>query len=60
MWEDNEAITNQSIRDRLKLTKNQAPTATRILADTVEAGLIKSSNDESQSRKYSSYVPFYA
>lgn len=60
MWEDNETITNQSIRDRFKLNKNQAPTATRILADTVEAGFIKSTDDEFQSKKYSSYVPFYA
>lgn len=60
MWEDNEAVSNQSIRDRFKLNKNQAPTATRILADTVEAGFIKSSDDEFQSKKYSSYIPFYA
>ncbi len=60
LWEDNESITNQSIRDRFKLNKNQAPTATRILADTVEAGFIKSTDDEFQSKKYSSYVPFYA
>jgi len=60
MWEDNETIVNQSIRDRFKLNKNQAPTATRILADTVDAGFIKSSDDEFQSKKYSSYVPFYA
>ncbi|MDE6198805.1 MAG: putative DNA binding domain-containing protein [Muribaculaceae bacterium] len=60
MWENNEAISNQSIRERFKLNKNQAPTATRILADTVEAGFIKSTEDEFQSRKYSSYIPFYA
>lgn len=60
MWEDNKAINNQSIRDRFSLNKNQAPTATRILADTVEAGFIKSSDEEFVSRKYSSYVPFYA
>lgn len=60
MWEDSEAVSNQSIRDRFKLNKNQAPTATRILADTVEAGFIKSSDDEFQSKKYSSYIPFYA
>lgn len=60
MWEDNESINNQSIRERFKLNKNQAPTATRILTDTVEAGFIKSSDDEFQSRKYSAYVPFYA
>lgn len=60
MWENNESINNQSIRERLGLNKNQAPTATRILSDTVEAGYIKSSDDEFVSRKYSSYVPYYA
>jgi predicted HTH transcriptional regulator len=60
MWEDGKTINNQSIRERFKLNKNQAPTASRILADTVEAGFIKSSDDEFQSRKYSSYMPFYA
>lgn len=60
MWEDNKTINNQSIRERFSLNKNQAPTATRILADTVEAGFIKSSDEEFVSRKYSSYVPFYA
>ena len=60
MWENNESVSNQSIRERFKLNKNQAPTASRILADTVEAGFIKSADDEFQSKKYSSYVPFYA
>ncbi len=60
MWEDNLPINNQSIRERFGLNKNQAPTATRILTDTVEAGLIKTSEDDYTSRKYSSYVPYYA
>ena len=60
MWEDNNPINNQSVRDRFGLNKNQAPTATRILADTMEAGLIKTSDDDFVSRKYSIYVPFYA
>ncbi|MCM1532158.1 MAG: hypothetical protein NC048_07295 [Bacteroides sp.] len=60
MWEDNAPISNQSIRTRFGLNKNQAPTATRILADTVVAGLIKSADEGSDSKKYSTYVPFYA
>ncbi|MDD6506148.1 MAG: hypothetical protein PUF39_02025, partial [Prevotellaceae bacterium] len=31
-----------------------------IIADTVAKGLIKSSNPDSDSRKFVSYVPFYA
>lgn len=60
MWEDNMPINNQSVRERFGLNKNQSPTATRILADTLEAGYIKTSDDEYVSRKYSSYVPYYA
>lgn len=59
MWEDNMSITNQSVRERFGLNKNQSATATRILADAVEAGFIKSTDDEFVSKKYSSYIPYY-
>lgn len=60
MWEDNVAITNQSIRDRFGLNKNQSSVASRILADTIEVKLIKAADEESASKKFSAYVPFYA
>lgn len=60
MWEDNVAITNQSIRNRFGLNKNQSSVASRILADTIEVKLIKAADEESASKKFSAYVPFYA
>ena len=60
MFEDNVAINNQSIRDRFGLNKNQSSVASRILADAVEEKLIKPADEESVSKKFSTYVPFYA
>lgn len=60
MWEDNIAITNQSVRERFGLNKNQSSIASRILADTIDLKLIKPADEESSSRKFSSYIPFYA
>jgi ATP-dependent DNA helicase RecG len=34
-------MTNQSLRERFQLPDNRAETATRIIADAVEAGLVK-------------------
>ena len=59
-YADNETMNNQSVRERFGLNKNQGPIASHIIADTVAKGLIKSSNPDSDSRKFVSYVPFYA
>ena len=60
MYEDNMSINNQSIRERFGLNKNQSSVASRILADTMEEKLIKPADEESVSKKFSTYVPFYA
>lgn len=60
MYADSEQMNNQSVRERFGLKKNQGTIASHIIADTVERGLIKTSNPESESRKFMSYVPFYA
>ena len=60
MFEDNKAINNQSIRERFGLNKNQSAVASRILTDAVGEKLIKSTDEESVSKKFSTYVPFYA
>lgn len=58
MFEDNKPINNQSIRERFKLNKNQVSVASRIISDTVEANLIKTS-DADMSKKYATYIPYY-
>lgn len=59
-YADNEAMNNQSVRERFGLNKNQGTIASHIIADTVAKGLIKSANPDSDSRKFVSYIPFYA
>ena len=59
-YADNETMNNQSVRARFGLNKNQGTIASHIIADTVAKGLIKPSNPDSESRKFVSYVPFYA
>ena len=49
-----------SLRMRLDMNKNNSAGASRIISDTVEAGLIKLSDKAPESKKYSSYVPYYA
>jgi hypothetical protein len=34
--------------------------ASKIIADTVEAGLIKPADPENESKKFASYIPFWA
>lgn len=60
MFADRETMNNQSVRERFGLNKNQSTIASHIIGDAVEKGLIKSANPESESRKFVSYVPFYA
>ncbi len=60
MWEDNVAINNQSLRNRFGLNKNKSSVVSRIIADALEAKLIKAADEDSISKKFSAYVPFYA
>ncbi len=57
---DNEAMNNQSVRERFGLNKNKSALASHIISDTVASGLIKAAKPDSESRKYVAYVPFYA
>ena len=56
----NEKMTNQSMRDRFQLPDTRAETATRIIADAIEAGLVKSDDPDSRSKRYARYIPFWA
>jgi predicted HTH transcriptional regulator len=58
--EDSMTINNQSVRERFNLGKNQVSIASRIIADTLDSGLIKLSNSDITSKKYASYVPYYS
>lgn len=59
MYEDGEKINNQSVRERFELSKNDSSVASRIISDTMDAGLIKPADIETASKKYMTYIPFY-
>lgn len=54
-----QGTNNQTVRERFNLNKNQTVMASRILADTLESGLIKMKDPETESKRYSSYIPYY-
>lgn len=56
----NEKMSNQSLRERFKISVENSAVASRIIRDSIVSGLIKEDDPESKSRKYASYLPFWA
>lgn len=56
----NEKMTNQSLRERFKIEDHNYSIASRIIRDAIEEKVIKEDDPESKSRKYASYMPFWA
>lgn len=55
-----ETMANASLRQRMGISEANAAIASRIIADAVQASLIKLKDPDSTSRKYRAYVPFWA
>ena len=53
-------MTNQTLRDRFEIEDRNYPIASRIIRDTIDEGLIKAEDEENKSRKFASYVPYWA
>lgn len=56
----NEKMTNQSLRDRFQIEDHNYSIASRIIRESIEEGVIKEDDPNSKSRKYASYIPFWA
>lgn len=54
-----EKMTNETLRGRLNIAASNYSIASRIISDTIAAGLIKL-EDSSKSRKYAQYIPIWA
>ena len=54
-----EIMSNQTLRDRFKIEENNYPIVSRIIADSIEDGLIKPYDADNKSKKYAKYVPFW-
>ena len=53
------ALTNTSLRGRLKLNEKQRNTVTNLIGDAVEAGRIKR-KDQDSGNKFAEYLPYWA
>lgn len=56
----NQRMTNATLRKRFSIEEQNYAIASRIIQDTIQEKLIKSYDPDSQSKKYASYVPFWA
>jgi predicted HTH transcriptional regulator len=59
-WVSNKHMTNATLRKRFGIAAKNYAMASRIIAETIDLGLIKPYDPESTSRKYAKYVPFWA
>ncbi len=55
----NRQMTNTSLRKRFSITDENYSIASRVISDTIEAGLIKRHDPDSASRKHAKYIPFW-
>jgi len=58
--ENGEQMTNQSFRERMGIDEKNYPMASRIIADTIEKGLIRPYDPENKSNRHMRYVPYWA
>ena len=55
-----EPATNKSLRDRFEVLEKNYSIVSRIIAESIDEGLIKAYDPENKSRKHASYIPFWA
>ncbi|MCS5709279.1 putative DNA binding domain-containing protein [Candidatus Berkiella cookevillensis] len=56
----NEVMTNESLRQRFNISKQNYSMASRIIADSIKANLIKLQDPDGKSKKLARYIPFWA
>ena len=56
----NDQMTNSSLRERFSIDDKNYSIASRIISDTLDAGLIKSFDPDNTSKKHAKYVPCWA
>jgi ATP-dependent DNA helicase RecG len=60
LYVSNQRMSNQTLRERFRLSESQAATVSHIIGATKEASLIKTDESESSSTRYARYLPFWA
>ena len=59
-WVARKDMSNATLRVRFGISDANAAMASRIIAETLDAGLIKPFDPENRSRKHARYLPFWA
>jgi ATP-dependent DNA helicase RecG len=59
-WVMNERMTNQTLRERFRLSESKASTVSDIIRATIDSGEIKTDESVGGSRKYARYLPGWA
>jgi predicted HTH transcriptional regulator len=59
-WISNHRMTNSSLRKRFGISEENSAMVSRLIADALDAQLIKPFDPKSTSRKQSQYIPFWA
>lgn len=59
-FESGSHMTNATFRERYGLSAAKSTLVTNAINSTIEAGMIKQYDENSQSRRYAKYVPFWA
>ena len=59
-WVMSERMTNQSLRERFKLSESKSATVSQVIAAATEAGLVKPDEKVGGSKKFARYLPFWA
>lgn len=60
LYVSGQEMTNATLRRRFLISDENYATASRIIADTVRARLIKPRDPSNRSRKHAKYIPFWA
>ena len=55
-----DVMTNQSLRERLKMPERQRAMVSVLIQSAIEKGRIKQVDSANKSRKFAKYVPFWA
>jgi predicted HTH transcriptional regulator len=56
----NRHMTNSSLRKRFSISDENYSIASRVIRETIEAGLVRPYDPSSQSKRHARYVPFWA
>ena len=55
-----EKMNNTTLRERFQIEERNYPIASNIISDTIEAKLVKPHDPSNKSKRYMSYIPFWA